>query len=126
MSVSKFAQVHVCTTADVKGSTAQNAETKSAAGAPGGAARLVRLRGQGVRSALDLGPFLLPDRVVHAVLLAVPAVRDRRLPELDAVEVGRGSVRVVLGASALLDLVHELARLQVRRRLAERERLLRL
>src|SRR6266498_3805270 len=75
---------------------------------------------------LDLRPLLLPDRVVQTVLLAVAAVRDRRLPELDAVEVRRRCVRVVLRATALLDLVHKQARLQVRGRLAERERLHRL
>src|SRR5947207_13581751 len=59
----------------------------------------------GVLSALplDLGPFLLPSRVVHAVVLAVAAVGDGRFPEPDAVEVRRPPVGGVLRATAPLD-----------------------
>src|SRR6188474_1217312 len=70
-------------------------------------------------STLDVSPGCLPLRVVHAVVLAVAAVLHRRLPELDRVEVGRRGVGVVLRARALGQLVHDLARLRVRRRLAE-------
>src|SRR5206468_4990179 len=77
-----------------------------------------------VSSTLDVSPGLLPLRVVHAVALAVAAVLLRRLPELDRVEVLRRCVGVVLRAGALGQLVHDLARLRVRRRLAEVDRLL--
>src|SRR4051812_35801235 len=53
------------------------------------------------RSAFQLSPGLLPLRVVHAVLLAVAAVGDRRLPELDRVEVLRRRAAVVLRCGAL-------------------------
>src|SRR6185437_10241825 len=69
-------------------------------------------------------PLLLPDRVVHAVALAVAAFGDGRLPELDAVEVRRRRVGVVGGAGPLLDLFHVGAGLGVGRRLAEGDRLL--
>src|SRR5690242_6332213 len=52
-------------------------------------------------SALDGRPCRDPLRVGHAVGLAVAAVRERGLPELDGVEVRRpGLVGVVLGAGA--------------------------
>src|SRR5258708_4343178 len=69
-------------------------------------------------------PLLLPGAVVHAVVLAVAAVRHGRLPELDAVEVGTRCVRVVLRARALLDFFHVGASLRVGRRLPEGDRLL--
>src|SRR5258708_8140709 len=75
-------------------------------------------------SALQLGPGLLPLRVVHAVLLAVAAVGDRRLPEVDLLEVLERRVRVVLRARALGELLHPRARLRVDRRLAEVDGLL--
>ncbi len=53
------------------------------------------------RLALDLGPGLLPLAVVHAVRLAVAAVGDRRLPELDRLEVRGRRIGVVLLARAL-------------------------
>src|ERR671933_2667471 len=87
------------------------AETRVRAGArvaPGAAApAAVAIR----RLPLDLRPLLLPRRVVGAVLLAVAAIARRGLPEPDRVEVRRGRVGVVLRARALLDLVHERARL---------------
>src|SRR6266542_5696073 len=76
------------------------------------------------RSTLDVSPGLLPLPVVHAVALAVAAVLDGRLPELDRVEVGRRSIGVVLLARTLGQLVHDRARLRVRGRLAEIDRLL--
>src|SRR5258708_8820835 len=69
-------------------------------------------------------PLLLPGAVVHAVVLAVAAVRHGRLPELDAVEVGARCVRVVLRARALLDFFHVGASLRVGRRLPAGYRLL--
>src|SRR5437764_8487971 len=65
------------------------------------------------------GPLPLPDAVVHAVALSVPAVFHRGLPEPDAVEVGSRRVGVVLRARSLLDLFHERARALVRGGLAE-------
>src|SRR6478609_10866042 len=76
--------------------------------------------------ALELGPGLLPLRVVHAVLLAVAAVGDRRLPEVDLLEVLERRVGVVLRTRALGQLVHDRARLRVDRGLTEVDRLLRL
>src|ERR1700752_4155167 len=63
-------------------------------------------------------PLLLPDAVVHTAVFAVVALRDRRLPELDRVEVRRRRVRVVDRARALLDPFHFRARELVHRRLA--------
>ncbi len=75
--------------------------------------------------ARQLRPRLVPGVVVHAVLPAAPAaVLDRGLPELDRPGVRGRCVQVVLRARALLDLVHEGARLRVDGRLAEDERLL--
>src|SRR5437667_9157634 len=79
-----------------------------------------------VSSTLDVSPGRLPLRVVHAVALAVAAVLLRRLPELDRPEVRRGGIGVVLRARTLRQLVHDLAGLGVRGRLAEVDRLLRL
>src|SRR3954466_1577683 len=75
-------------------------------------------------SAFELRPGLHPLRVVHALLLAVAAVGDRRLPELDRVEVRRRRTAVVLRRRAGGELVHDRARLRVRRRLTEVDRLL--
>src|SRR5205814_9194493 len=61
-----------------------------------------------------------------AFALAVAAVGERRLPELDGAEVGRRGVGVVLGAAPGLQLLHLVAGLAVYRRLAEEDRLLRL
>src|SRR5258708_6467214 len=71
-------------------------------------------------------PLPLPGAVVGAVVLSVATVFDRGLPELDAFEIGARGVGVVLRARALLDLIHERARLGVRRRLSVGEGLLRL
>src|ERR1700731_443617 len=49
------------------------------------------------------GPLFLPHAVVRAVGLSVAAVFDRRLPELDAFEVGARRVGVVFQARAFLD-----------------------
>src|SRR5437899_1109271 len=76
--------------------------------------------------ARDLRPGSLPGVVVHAVLLAVPAVGDGRLPEVDLLVVRERLVQVVLRTGSGLDLVHVRARLRVDRRLPEHERLLRL
>ena len=56
----------------------------------------------------------------------LPQSVDRRLPELDRAVVALRLVRRVLRARALRELVHDLARLLVDRRLAEVDRLLRL
>src|SRR3954454_9300181 len=72
---------------------------------------------------LQLRPGLLPLRVVHAVLLAIAAVGHRRLPELDRAEVRRRGPAVVLRRRALRELVHDRARLRVRGRLTEVDRL---
>src|SRR3989442_1485856 len=69
-------------------------------------------------SAGDFGPLLLPLAVVHAVVAPVATLRHGRLPEPDAVEVGRGGVGVVDRARSLADLFHEAARLRVGGRLA--------
>src|SRR5438270_1649958 len=71
-------------------------------------------------------PLLLPDAVVHAVVFAVVALRDRRLPELDAVEVRTRGICVVDRARPFLDLFHFRARELVHRSLAVGDRLLRL
>src|ERR1043165_10092040 len=76
------------------------------------------------RSALEPGPGLLPLRVVLAVALAVAAVGDRRLPEVDLLEVRERRVGVVLLARALRQLVHPGAGLRVDGRLTEVDRLL--
>src|SRR2546421_12840511 len=59
-------------------------------------------------------PLFLPDAVVGAVALPVAAVLHRRLPELDAFEVGARRVCVVFRARSLLDLFHEGTCLRVR------------
>src|SRR6476620_6100955 len=61
------------------------------------------------RLSLDRRPGFQPLVVVHAVLLAVAAVGERRLPELQRAVVGEWLVRVVRVARALLDRLHELA-----------------
>src|SRR3954454_7363909 len=75
-------------------------------------------------SALDLLPGRVPGVVVLAVVLTVAANSNRRLPELDAVEVRRRRTAVVLRRGALCQLVHDRARLRVRGRLAEVDGLL--
>src|SRR5579864_4596886 len=55
-----------------------------------------------IASAGDARPCRLPLRVGDAVLLTVVALRDRRLPELDGVEVGCRRVGVVLRAASRL------------------------
>src|SRR4051812_5739399 len=111
------------------------AATATAGPSPTGAARRSRRAAAGPPerggpaaqgSALELCPGLLPLRVVHAVVLAVAARGDRRLPELDRVEVRRRGAAVVLRGGALRQLVHDRARLRVGRRLTEVDRLLRL
>src|SRR5712691_9138667 len=92
---------------------------------PSGGARRTRRSGAGpparggpaAESALQLRPGLLPLRVVHAVVLAVAAGGDRRLPELDRSEVLRRGAAVILSGGARRQLVHDRARLEVRRRL---------
>src|SRR5215469_2851524 len=74
----------------------------------------------------DLGPGGDPLLERHAIVLAVAALRQRRLPELDGLEVGLRRVRVVGGAGALRDLVHDRAGQLVGRGLTEEDRLLRL
>src|SRR5207249_8178470 len=75
--------------------------------------------------ALDRSPGCDPLGVRNAVLAAVTAVRERRFPELDGVEIGgAGLVGVVLVAAAGLLGFHLSARLRVDGRLAERESLL--
>src|SRR5438874_5893792 len=75
-------------------------------------------------SACDLRPGPLPGVVVHAVLLAVAAVGNGRLPEMDLLVVRQRLVEVVFGTRTGLDLVHERAGLRVHGRLTEDERLL--
>src|SRR4051812_19367570 len=99
------------------------AETRRRAGSRPPPARYARF---GSYLPPGLGPGLLPLVVVHAVVVAVAAVGDRRLPELDLVEVRRRSIGVVLLARARALLVHLRASLRVRGRLAEVDRLLRL
>src|SRR6476661_2378394 len=58
---------------------------------PGGGGAGRRAFDEGSRPPLpsrpsDLGPLLLPDRVVHAVRLAVPAIRLRCLPQVDGLQ----------------------------------------
>src|SRR6202142_1307169 len=105
----------------------------AAAPSPTGAARRARRAGAGPPerggpalggSALQLRPGLLPLRVVHAVVLAVAAGGDRRLPELDRVEVRGRCAAVVLRRRARSELVHDRAGLRVGRRLTEEDRLL--
>src|SRR4029077_7302412 len=72
------------------------------------------------------GPGCLPRRVRDAVLASVVACCDRRLPELDRVEVRTGCVGVVLGARAGLELLHLGARQRVHGGLTEEDGLLRL
>src|SRR6266540_487476 len=130
MIVSKFAHVQTCVSLPVKASMLQNADTNRTASARarprsgGGPTEADPPLRTPETSTLDVSPGLLPLRVVHAVALAVAAVLLRRLPELDRIEIGRRCVRVVLRARALGQLVHDLARLRVRRRLAEVDRLL--
>src|SRR5215469_6534077 len=57
----------------------------------------------------DLGPGGDPLLERHAVVLAVAALRQRGLPELEGLEVGLRRVRVVLGAGALRERVHDRA-----------------
>src|SRR5439155_22215436 len=71
-------------------------------------------------------PRLDPLRVRHAVRLAVPAVGQRRLPQLDRLEVLQRGVGMVLRARALRQLVHDRARQLVVRGLTVRDRLQRL
>src|SRR3954464_11792922 len=89
----------------------RNSAAERRRGAPEGRPACLEGPATALKLALDLLPLLLPARVVDAVGLAVSAVLDRRLPELDAVEVRRRRVRVVPRAAALLDLVHLRARL---------------
>src|SRR5207237_1992771 len=74
----------------------------------------------------DRGPRRLPLGVGQAVALAVSAIREWGLPELDGVEVGRRGVGMVLSAGPGLQLLHLVASLAVHRCLAEEDRLLRL
>src|SRR5436305_6855976 len=76
------------------------------------------------RSADYLCPCAHPLLERHAVVLAVPALSQRGLPELQRLEVRLGSVGVVRRAAALLDLVHDRAGLLVGRRLPEVQGLL--
>src|SRR5437764_11106132 len=54
----------------------------------------------------DLGPGGGPLLERHAVVLTVAALSQRRLPELQRLEVRLRGVRVVRGARALLEGVH--------------------
>src|SRR5271165_2477233 len=66
----------------------------------------------------DLRPGCLPVHERDAVALAVPALRERGLPEFDRLEVGVRIVGVQRGARPLLDLVHQSARVRVGRGLS--------
>src|SRR6266568_7717338 len=79
-----------------------------------------------VRSPGDLRPGRHPLLERHTVVLAVAALGQRRLPELQRLEVRLGGVGVVVGARPFLDLVHDRAGELVRRGLPEVVRLLRL
>src|SRR5665213_4205272 len=61
-----------------------------------------------------LSPGGLPGLERHTVVLAVVAGRERCLPELQRLEVGLRRIRVVAGARALRDRVHDRAGLLVR------------
>src|SRR5713101_914853 len=74
----------------------------------------------------DRRPGRLPLRVRDAAAAPIGAGGDRRLPELDRVEVGTRCVSVVLRARAGLKGLHLLARHRVDRSLAEEQSLLRL
>src|SRR5665213_2288783 len=67
----------------------------------------------------DAGPRRLPNRVRNALVAPVVARGDRRLPELDGVEIGARRVGVVLSARARLERLHLRAGLGVDRRLSE-------
>src|SRR5438477_9190763 len=75
-------------------------------------------------SAFDRCPGRDPLVVRDAALAAVGAGRDRRLPELDGVEVGARGVGVVLGTRARLKRLHLRAGQRVDGGLAEAQRLL--
>src|SRR5437868_2765318 len=80
-----------------------------------GVARLSRavstLTGTWTDSAGDLRPGVHPLLERHTIVLAVAALRERRLPELDRLEVGIRLVRVQPRAPALLQRVHDITRL---------------
>src|SRR5215472_7199115 len=67
----------------------------------------------------DLGPGVGPFGVGNAIRLAVPAVGEWSLPELDRLEIGVRPVGVVAGAGTGLHLVHDRAGKRVDRRLTE-------
>src|SRR6266700_6766403 len=122
------------TTNDPRGgvsSTSGRSDGRRQNNAENGAAPLPLERGRlavsTAKLALDRGPGGDPLVVRDAALAAVRARRQRRLPELDRVEISSaGLVGVVLRARAGLKRFHLGARLRVDRRLAEEQRLLRL
>src|SRR3954452_868434 len=67
------------------------------------ASACIVLRFRAIRLTLDLGPGLLPGVVGHAVVLAVAAIGDGRLPELDLREVLRVGIGMQRGAELAED-----------------------
>src|SRR5690348_12901315 len=77
------------------------------------ATAVLTTRVEPARSARDLGPRAGPLLVRDTVALAIAALCERRLPELDGVEVRVGLIGVLRGAPALEQRVHHRAGLGV-------------